>query len=98
MCHASPFTVIPRAARRELPMRFLFFAFFFAAVSAVSFARETTSYLIHPSIPAGVWVTLPPLQLRTHHIGEAPGPAGASPHLPTLPAGAAEASDRVGFV
>ena len=37
---------------------------------------------------------LAPLQLRTHHIGQAPGPAGASPHLPKLPAGAAEASGR----
>ncbi len=86
------------AARRELPMIFLFFAFFFSAVSAVELFEETTSYVIHPRIPAGVWVNLPPLQLRTHHIVQAPGPAGASPYLPTLPAGAAEASGRVGFV
>jgi len=52
------------------------------------------SYVIYPSIPAGVWVILPPLQLRARHIGQAPGPAGASPHLPKLP-GAEEASGRV---
>jgi len=43
--------------------------------------------VIYPSIPAGVWVILLPLQLRAHHIGEAPGPACASPNLPKLPAG-----------
>ena len=53
--------------------------------------------VIYPSIPAGVWVILPPLELRTHHIGQAPGPAGASPHLPKLPAGAEAASGRVGL-
>jgi hypothetical protein len=36
---------------------------------------------IYTSITAVVWVILLPLQLRTHHIGEAPGPACASPHL-----------------
>ena len=34
------------------------------------------------SIPAGVWVILLPLQLRTHHIGQAPGPDGGSQDLP----------------
>ena len=47
--------------------------------------------------PCRVWIILQPLQLRTHLIGQAPGPAGASPHLPKLPAGAEEASGRVGF-
>jgi hypothetical protein len=36
---------------------------------------------IYTSITVVVWVILLPLQLRTHHIGEAPGPASASPHL-----------------
>ena len=79
--------------RRELPMLFSFFCLLFSAVSAVSFVRDIYG-------PAGVWVILPPLQLRTHHIGQAPGPAGASLHLPKLPAaaGAEEASRWVVFV
>ena len=56
---------------------------------------ETSSHVICQSTPAGVWVILLPLQLRTHHSGQPPGPAGASPHLPKLPAGAEEASARV---
>ena len=60
--------------------------------------HHTLSYVIYPSIPAVVWVIWLPLQLLTHHIGQAPGPAGASPHLLTLPAGAAEASGWVVFV
>jgi hypothetical protein len=39
-------------------------------------------YVSYPSIPAVVCVILLlhllPLQLRTHHIGQAPGPASAS--------------------
>jgi hypothetical protein len=73
---------------------FLFFFFLFS--SAVSSPGESHLFTRAPC-PAGVWVILPTLQLRTHHIGQAPGPAGASPHLPKLPAGAAEASGRVGF-
>ena len=41
-----------------------------------------SSLLSVTSIPAVVCVILLPLQLRTHHIGQAPGPAGGSPDLP----------------
>ena len=55
-------------------------------------------YVSYPSIPAVVCVILLlhllPLQLRMHHIGQAPGPASVSPHLLTLPAGAEEASGQ----
>ncbi len=43
------------------------------------------------SIPAGGFVHLE-WKLRAHHIGQAPGPAGVSPHLPKLSAGAEGAS------
>jgi hypothetical protein len=39
---------------------------------------------VYENIPAVDWVILLPLQLGTHHIGQAPGPASASPHLPKL--------------
>ena len=78
-------------------MKVLFFCFLFSAVSSELAKRKKreSSNVIYPSIPAGVWVILPPLQLRAHHIGQAPGPAGATPHLPKLQAVAQEASGRV---
>ena len=51
-------------------------------ISFLSERRRTQDF--YTSTPAVVWVILLPLQLRTHHTGQAPGPAGASPHLPKL--------------
>ena len=76
--------------RTQEAVFFFQFSFFFQPFPE----RERHDGVIYPGIPAGVWVILPPLQLRTHHIGKAPGPAGASPHLPKLPAGAEEAGGR----
>ena len=94
---------VAKEMQSELQARSLnavFFSFFFPSRFHLSVVRrDFLLYSVtHQSIPAGVWVILLPLQLRTHHIGQAPGPAGASPHLPKLPAGAEEASGRVLFV
>jgi hypothetical protein len=46
--------------------------------------KARDAYEIYQSIPAVAWVILLPLQLRTHHIGQAPGLARVCPYLPNL--------------
>ncbi len=66
-------------------MQFSFFASFFSRFGLG--ALRNTYDVIYQTIPARVWVILPPLKLRTRHIGQAPGSAGASPDLSKLPGG-----------